>query len=178
MSILPRLILMLLTALGLHPTPAERAHDHALAYVHAVQPHHVFGRITSARLGIYGWKVYEGIDNPRDLDRGPGHYPSTTVPGLGGTVAIAGHRVTPVGGRPYGPFFFIDRLRRGDPIVLRMPYATFVYRVARHVIVPAHATWFERYSGRERLVLTSCTPKFTALRRWVVLARLVKTTPR
>jgi sortase A len=177
MSILPRLILILLTALGLHPTPAERAHERALAYVHAVQPHQVFGRITSARLGIYGWKVYEGIDNPRDLDRGPGHYPATTVPGLGGTVAIAAHRVTPVGGRPYGPFFFIDRLRRGDPIVLRMPYATFVYRVTRHVIVPAHATWFERYAGREQLVLSTCTPKFTALRRWVVFARLVKTVP-
>jgi sortase A len=178
MPVLIHLILSLAALLGAaQQTPAQQIHAEALAYVRTVQPHHVFGRLTSAGLGLYGWKVYEGIANPRDLDRGPGHYPSTTVPGLGGTVAIAGHRVTPVGGRPYGPFYFIDRLRRGSLIILRMPYATFVYRVTEHVIVPARAIWFERYVGRERLVLSACTPRFTALRRWVVLARLAGVTP-
>ena len=58
-----------------------------------------------------------------------------------------------------------------------MPYATFVYRVTEHVIVPARAIWFERCVGRERLVLSACTPRFTALWRWVVLARLADVTP-
>jgi sortase A len=180
MALLLRLVLSviaLVTAAKPQPTPAQRIHAAALVYVDRVKPHQVFGWITSRRLGLQGFRVYEGTANPRDLDRGPGHYPSTTVPGLGGTVAIAGHRVTPVGGRPYGPFYFIDKLRRGDRIVLRVPYATFVYRVARHVIVPARATWFERYAGRERLVLSACTPKYTALQRWVVFARLVKAVP-
>lgn len=178
MILLARLILSVISLAALqHPSPRDQIRSDALAYVQAVRPHHVFGRITSVELGIFGWRVMEGIDTTRDLDRGPGHYPSTTVPGLGGTVAIAGHRVTPVGGRPYGPFYFIDRLRRGDRIVLTMPYATFVYRVGRHVVVPAAATWFERYAGRERLVLSACTPKFSARFRWVVFARLVKATP-
>jgi sortase A len=179
MTLLARLILSVISLVALQrPAPRDQTTSAALAYVHTVRPHHVFGRITSAELGIYGWPVIEGVDTSRDLDRGPGHYPSTTVPGLGGTVAIAGHRVTPVGGRPYGPFYSIDRLRRGDRIVLTMPYATFVYRVGRHVVVPASATWFERYTGRERLVLSACTPKFSARSRWVVFARLVKATPR
>jgi sortase A len=179
MILVARLILSIISLAALQgPSPRDQVRRDAVAYVHAVRPHHVFGRITSVRLGVYGWTVIEGIDTSRDLDRGPGHYPSTTVPGLEGTVAIAGHRVTPVGGRPFGPFYKIDRLRRGDRIVLAMPYGTFVYRVSRHVVVPAAATWFERYTGRERLVLTACTPKFSARSRWVVFARLVKTTPR
>ena len=179
MFTLARLILTIVSlAAAQHPSPREQIRPDALVYVHSVRAHHGFGRITSVQLGIYGWKVIEGINTSRDLDRGPGHYPSTTVPGLGGTVAIAGHRVTPVGGRPYGPFYFIDRLRRGDRIVLRMPYATFIYGVTRHVVVPARATWFERYTGRERLVLTACTPKYSARSRWVVFARLIRATTR
>ena len=42
------------------------------------------------------------------------------MPGLGRTVAIAGHRTT------FGAWFrHIDWLRAGDPIILQMPYATF-----------------------------------------------------
>lgn len=182
MTPLIRLIVSLFSlfaaALLTPPTPAQRIHIAALVDVGQVRPHHAFGWITSRELGLYGWKVVEGISQTRDLDRAPGHYPSTTVPGLGGTVAIAGHRVTPVGGRPYGPFYFIDRLHRGDAIVLRMPYGTFTYRVTRHVIVPARATWFERYIGREQLVLSACTPKYSARERWIVFARLVRATPR
>ena len=41
-----------------------------------------------------------------DLRKGPGHYPSTPLPGDRGTVAIAGHRTT------YGaPFRKLDKLR-------------------------------------------------------------------
>jgi sortase A len=178
MILLARLIVSIISLAALQqPSPHDQIRTDALAYAHTVRPHHVFGRITSVGLGIFGWTIIEGVDATRDLEHGPGHYPSTTVPGLGGTVAIAGHRVTPVGGRPFGPFYSIDRLRRGDRIVVQMPYGTFVYRVGRHVVVPAAATWFERYTGRERLVLTACTPKFSARSRWIVFARLVKATP-
>ena len=44
-----------------------------------------------------------------DLSRGPGHYERTTVPGLGKTVGIAGHRTT------FGaPFRKIDKIEVGD----------------------------------------------------------------
>src|SRR5688572_22535163 len=47
-----------------------------------------------------------------DLQRGPGHYPGTAMPGDKGNFAVAGHRTT------YGaPFFHLDQLRKGDEVV-------------------------------------------------------------
>src|SRR5213595_3663033 len=60
--------------------------------------------------------VYQQVTGAT-LGLGAGHYADSNMPGTGhGIVAVAAHRVTPVGGRPYGPFRFIDRLRRGDSI--------------------------------------------------------------
>ena len=43
--------------------------------------------------GMLLYPFVEGTD-AGDLSKGPGHYTQTTVPGLGRTVAIAGHRTT------------------------------------------------------------------------------------
>ena len=67
--------------------------------------------------------VVQGTDTA-SLEKGPGHYPETPFPGQGGTVGIAGHRTTYL-----APFRHIDSMEVGDPIVLKMPYANFVYRV-------------------------------------------------
>ena len=102
------------------------------------------------------------------LRKGPGHYPATSFPGQRGTVAIAGHRTT------YGaPFRTIDRLRRGDRIVLQMPYGRLEYRVEKTQIVGPDATWItRRVKGPERLVLSACHPLYSASKRIVVFARL------
>ena len=98
---------------------------------------------------------------------GPGHYPETPLPGARGTVAIAGHRTT------YGaPFRRVDRLERGDPIELRMPYGRFTYRVERTRVVAPTATWVTRRVAYDRLVLTACHPLYSAAGRIVVFARL------
>ena len=104
-----------------------------------------------------------------DLRKGPGHYPDTPLPGDRGTVAIAGHRTTYL-----APFRHIDSLRRGARITLEMPYGTFVYRVQRTRIVAPTATWVKRKVGYDRLVLSACHPLYSAARRIVVFARLVR----
>ena len=110
--------------------------------------------------------VVEG-DDGESLRKGPGHFPKTEWPGEGKTVAVAGHRTT------YGaPFKTIDKLERGDEIVLEMPYARFVYRVEREQIVNPDATWVTRDEKDERLVLTACHPLYSAAQRWAVFARL------
>jgi sortase A len=107
------------------------------------------------------------------LRKGPGHYPSTLFPGEGGTVAIAGHRTT------YGaPFHDINQLKRGQLIVLAMPYGRFTYSVLRTRIVGPNATWIERrVPGEERLVLSACHPLYSASHRIVAFARLVAESP-
>jgi sortase A len=106
------------------------------------------------------------------LRTGPGHYPATPLPGVRGTVAIAGHRTT------YGaPFRHIDDLDGGDRIELRMPYGSFTYRVERTRIVPPTATWVTRRVKYDRLVLTACHPLYSAAERIVVFARLERAAP-
>jgi sortase A len=105
-----------------------------------------------------------------DLRAGPGLYEESPLPGAGGTTAIAGHRTT------YGaPFRHIDALRRGDAIRLELPYGTFTYRVAgSRVVAPSDVAVVRSRAGGSvsRLVLTACTPLFSAAKRLVVEARL------
>ena len=103
------------------------------------------------------------------LRKGPGHYPATSFPGEGGTVAIAGHRTT------YGaPFRTIDNLKEGQHIVLKMPYGELDYKVEKKQIVNPDATWVtDRVKGAERLVLSACHPLYSAAQRVIVFARLV-----
>ncbi len=116
--------------------------------------------------------VVEGTD-AGDLRKGPGHYPGTPLPGQRGTVAIAGHRTT------YGaPFRKIDKVRPGDEIVVVMPYGRFTYRVERTRIVPPTAVWVTQRVSYDRLILSACHPLYSAAKRIVVFAKLVRSTPR
>jgi sortase A len=110
------------------------------------------------------------------LARGAGHYRQTSLPSeMGGTVAIAAHRVTPVGSRPYGPFRYLDRLRQGDRIVVRFRGRRYIYGVYGRRVVKPTAGWVLMRTRRfPRLVLTTCTPPHTATFRLVVFARLVR----
>lgn len=132
---------------------------------------HAIGRIELPTLGRR-YYVVQGTDTD-SLRKGPGHYPSTLFPGEGGTVAIAGHRTTYL-----APFRTIDQLRSGQPIVLSMPYGRFTYRVERTLVVAPDAFWItRRVAGEERLVLSACTPLYSASHRIVAFARLVAETP-
>lgn len=115
--------------------------------------------------------LVEGTDTA-SLRTGPGHYPRTGLPGMGRTVAIAGHRTTYL-----APFRALDRLRPRDRITVRMPYGRFVYEVDRTRIVDPSAVWVTRDVGHERLVLTACHPLYSAKQRIVVFARLSKSEP-
>jgi len=129
------------------------------------------GRIRIDRIGI-SQVFIEGTD-AGDLRSGPGHYDDTPLPGQRGTVAIAGHRTT------YGaPFRKIDKVRRGDEIVLVMPYGRFTYRVERTRIVPPTAVWVTQRVSYDRLILSACHPLYSAAQRIVVFARLTRSEPR
>ena len=128
------------------------------------------GRISIRRMGI-DFVVVQGAD-PGDLRQGPGHYLGTPLPGLRGTVAIAGHRTTYL-----APFRHLDALKPGDQIVLKMPYAVFTYAVQyRRIVVPT-ALWVTHNVGYERLVLSACNPLYSAAQRIIVFARLQSIQP-
>lgn len=129
------------------------------------------GRIRMARIGL-STVVVAGTDTG-SLRKGPGHYPETPLPGGRGTVGIAGHRTT------YGaPFRRIDKLRPGDRVEVEMPYGRFVYSVERTRIVPPTATWVTDRVSYDRLILSACHPLYSAAKRIVVFARLLRSEPR
>jgi sortase A len=129
------------------------------------------GRIIVPRLGL-NMVLVNGTDD-ETLKKGPGRDPRTFMPGQGQLVYIAGHRTTYL-----APFSHIDVLRKGDRVTLEMPYATFIYRVTGHRIVPANDLAVLRSSGREQLELQACHPRFFATHRYIAFARPVRVIPR
>ena len=131
-----------------------------------------FGRIEIPSIGVEAVVVHGTRGGP-DLSRGPGHYERTTVPGLGKTVGVAGHRTT------FGaPFRRIDEIEVGDTVTLEMPYATFRYRVFEHEIVDSDDWSVIRNRGFDTLMLSACHPLYSADERWIVYGRLAEVLPR
>lgn len=110
--------------------------------------------------------LVEGTDT-ESLQKGPGRYPDTAMPGQGKTIGIAGHRTTYL-----APFRRINKLEQGDEIIVEMPYASFTYEMEKHRIVEPHQVGVVRNVGFERVVLTACHPLYSAAQRYVVFGRL------
>ena len=128
------------------------------------------GRIVVPRLGVH-MVLVNGTDHG-SLKKGPGRDLRTYMPGQGKLVYIAGHRTTYL-----APFSHVERLRRGDRIRLEMPYATVVYSVTRHRIVPASDLSVLHSHGREAVELQACHPRFFATHRYIVYGRPFRIAP-
>jgi sortase A len=162
-----------LSELQLRALQRLRTERHRIAFLARLlrrqsEPGDPIGRIKAKRMGI-NFVIVEGT-NGGDLRKGPGHYADTPFPGIRGTVAIAGHRTT-----YQAPFRKLDHMRRGDLIVLEMPYARFTYRTELERVVSPKAYGFVTARRRyDRLALTACHPLYSAAKRIVVFARLVR----
>ncbi len=128
------------------------------------------GRIVMSKIGA-SFDIVQGTD-AASLEKGPGHYAETSLPGLGQTVAIAGHRTTYL-----APFRHIDALKPGDQIDVKMPYANFTYTVQYHKIVLPTALWVIKNVGYDRLVLSACNPLYSAAQRIIVFAKMTRFQP-
>jgi sortase A len=110
--------------------------------------------------------VVQGVGLP-DLRKGPGHYPKSPLPGEPGNAAIAGHRTT------YGaPFYRLDELKPGDPLLVTTRAGKFQYEVAGSKVVSPTAREVLNPTPDNRLTLTTCNPRFSAKQRLIVWAEL------
>jgi sortase A len=162
-----------------YPTPADLAaisgvqgNDRkARILADRFEPHlqegHAIGRIKIDRIGL-SIVVVQGTDTA-SLEKGPGHYRNTPIPGQPGTVAIAGHRTTYL-----APFRHIDEIRDGDDIRIEMPYAAFTYSVEKHEVVDPSDVGIIKPVGYPRLVLTACHPPYSAAHRYAIFAKLTR----
>lgn len=147
-------------------TAAEAVGGAAKKFEALIEPGDAIGRIVIPRLGIDPI-VVNGTVWGRDLSRGPGLYPESSLPGLGPVAAIAGHRTT------FGAWFrHIDDLKSGDPIDLVLPYGTFHYEVAETEIVDNDDWSILDPRPYDALVLSACHPLYGASERYIVYAKL------
>lgn len=124
------------------------------------------GRVIIPKIGVDAVLV-QGTGRG-DLREGPGHWPETPLPGLGGNFVVSGHRTT------YGaPFFKLNKLAAGDEIDVLLPYVAARYRVTRSLIVRPDQTDVVAQRGVEELSLATCHPIYSARQRLVVQAEMV-----
>jgi sortase A len=164
-----------LSSLDVHALVSVKSGEKRISYLARREENQVatgdaVGRIVISKIGA-SFDIVQGTD-ASSLEKGPGHYPSTSLPGLGQTVAVAGHRTTYL-----APFRHIDALKPGDHIVLTMPYARFTYVVQYHQIVLPTALWVTKNVGYDRLVLSACNPLYSAAQRIIVFAKLSEEQP-
>lgn len=140
-----------------------------------------FAMLRIPRLGdAWQWAVYEGVRRD-DLRKGPGHYPDTARPGQVGNAVIAGHRTT--NGEP---FAHLDRLRKGDQLVLETASRRVVYRVdATEIVPPTRVSVLLPVPNepgvrptKARLTLVTCHPRWGSTSRLITYATLVSSTER
>ena len=147
-------------------TDVKAARELANAFADDVETGNGIGRIDAPAMDVDA-VIVEGTDTGT-LQKGPGHYPETALPGQGTTIGIAGHRTTYL-----APFRQIDEIEEGEEIVVEMPYGIFTYAVETTEIVEPSDVEVVRDIGHERVVLTACHPEYSAAERYVVFGRLV-----
>ncbi|MCS0601743.1 class E sortase [Streptomyces sp. LP11] len=132
--------------------------------------------------------IAEGVSNKKVLDKGMvGHYGEaplkTAMPDARtGNFGLAAHRNT------HGePFRYINRLTRGDAVVVETQDTYFVYKVTSTLPVtpPSNTAVLNPvptgsgFTAPGRYItLTTCTPEFTSKYRLIVWGKMVEERPR
>jgi sortase A len=144
-----------------HPLPVNPKTHHPVVSIKEGQP---VGILVIQKIHLD--MVLVNGTSTADLKKGPGHYIGTAYPWEEkGTTAIAGHRTTYL-----HPFWSLDKLAKGDLIRIRTRFGTFDYHVTRIMTIQPSEAWVLDQTKKATLVLTTCTPKFSASHRLVVFA--------
>lgn len=131
-----------------------------------VEPEFMLGTIEIPSIGIVR-DLYSGITMPT-LDKGPGYWPGTALPGELGNTVVAGHRTS-----KDRPFERLDDLVPGDEIIFTTATGRHVYAVTSTEIVTPDALWIVDQTYDHRATLFACHPPGSVDYRIVVYADLV-----
>jgi len=134
----------------------------------APDPGMELGTIEIPKLGV-NRALWEGVSLPT-LDRGPGHWPGTAMPGSLGNVVVGGHRVS-----HDRPFRDIDQLVPGDEIALTFSGVRHSYIVTGSQVVTPNDIWVINQSMAHTATLFACHPPGSTRERFIVFARLAGT---
>lgn len=122
----------------------------------------VFATLQIPRFGTeFNYPVVSGTGRYALDNIGIGAYVESTMPGQPGNFAMAGHRAG-----WGGPFYEIDKLRLGDPIVVETPEGWFTYRFRDiEYVVPTTVTVLDPVPHQfgvaavdSIITITACSP--------------------
>lgn len=128
------------------------------------------GEIRIPKIGLVD-PVYEGV-TLTVIDKGPGHWPGSAMPGQLGNAVFAGHRTTKT-----KPFRNVDQLVAGDEIIFTTAAGTFTYRMTRQEIVSPKDVWIVNPTPDATVTLFACHPPGSARQRIVVRGLLAASAP-
>jgi sortase A len=125
-------------------------------------------------LGVHNVPVFDS-DAHWALNNGVAHEPQTSLPWTSApqrNVYLAGHRLGWPGTASYHVFYDLDKLAKGDEILLKDRQSrTYRYRVSEVFVTAPTDTWvMGQVRGRDMLTLQTCTPIPTFEKRLIVRA--------
>ena len=155
------------------PTPAAAANrDPKKVVPKRVRPGKALAVLDIPKIQLDNKVVVEGVGR-EELRKGPGHVPSTALPGQDGTFGVSGHRTT------YGaPFYRLNELAKGDTITVVTKEAIYTYTVSRTAVVrPTDTQVLDNVRGpdgkpKATITLTTCHPRYSARQRLIVFGDL------
>jgi sortase A len=151
--------------------PAQDAPINPPGDTHAQEPVIELGSIAIPAIGV-NMTMYEGIRMPT-LDRGPGHWPGTAMPGSGGNVVVGGHRTS-----KHAVFRHVDDLVAGDEIIFTgLDGAQHIYVVSGIEIVDPSAVWIVEPTATPQATLFACHPPGSTRQRIIVFSDYRETIP-
>ena len=115
--------------------------------------------------------IYHG-DNLKILRYGVGHYAGSYFPGENGTIILAAHNTN-------GFFNKLDKIKKGDKVIIKANYAGFEYEVYdMKVVSEKDLNAFKIQHEEERLIMYTCYPINRSVvgrktKRYVVYAKKV-----
>jgi sortase A len=130
--------------------------------------------LTIEAMGIYDAPVFDS-KSQWALAKGVAHHPQTSLPWsptAQRNVYLAGHRMGYRGTWSRMIFYNLDKLKRGDEVVLKDRAGTsYRYRVSEVFIVDPTDVWvMGQVRGRDMVTLQTCTPYPTFEERLIVRA--------
>jgi sortase A len=130
--------------------------------------------LTIEKIGIYNAPVYDS-DSQWALANGVAHIPETSLPWSPTpqrNVYLEGHRIGYRGTGSDLIFYNLDKLEKGDEIVLKDRRGrTYKYRVSETFLVDPTDTWVTgQVRKRDMVTLQTCTPIPTFEKRLIVRA--------
>jgi sortase A len=157
------------------PTPREI--ENANAPRHYDLPAGAIMSLTMKSIGIYGAPVFDSV-SPMALAKGVAHLPDTSLPWSDTpqrNVYLAGHRMGFRGTWSRMLFYNLDKLQKGDEVVLRDRRGrSYEYRVSETFLVDPDERWVTgQIRGKDMLTLQTCTPIPTFEKRLIVRANRI-----